>query len=114
MRSQLLKDVPISAHGNERQIVRCEVRYSKGGMSWGSKPNPRGYYLDVQPMALEQGDGYCMQKYMMFSGKCWFLLEAGRFSPKGMAEAVRLGQDKLLDPAVAGFIEECVRVPVEA
>ena len=52
MRSQLLKDVLISEQGNERRIVRCEVRYSKGGCS-----RSRGYYLDVQPMALEQGDG---------------------------------------------------------
>lgn len=108
MRSQLLKDVLISEQGNERRIVRCEVCYYKG---MGGRP--RGYYLDVSPMALEQCDGYSLQKYLLFSGKAWLLLEAKRYSEKSMRNAVLIGEQKLLDPVVAGFIEECVRVPVE-
>lgn len=114
-RRQLLKDVLISEHGNERRVVRCEVAYSKGGWNnWSYKQEPRGYWLHVQPMGLEQGDGYTMQKFMMFSGKKYFLLQAKRYSDKGLRDAVPLGEQMLLTPVVAEFIEECVRVPVEA
>lgn len=115
MREHRLKEYTVWEKGNERSIVRCEVSYAKGGWNnWSYKQEPRGYWLEVVPMVLERGDGFTVQKYAAFSGKKYFLMEAKRFSAKGLRDAVPLGELKLLDPAVAEFIEECVRVPVEA
>lgn len=107
MREQHLKDYPIWDKGTERAVVRCEVPYSKGEVG------RRGYWLHIQPMVLEKRDGYSVERFFPMEGRRLLVLEAKRFSEKGMRDAVSLGEQRLLDPVVAGFIAECVRVPVE-
>jgi hypothetical protein len=88
-RRVLVRDYP----QGEGRVVRVEVSYSKGGLNYFTyKDDPRGYWLHIQPMRIEVGDGFTACKYNPRDGHRMFLQEAMRFSASGMRCAVQTAE----------------------
>ena len=65
-----------------------ELRYNLGGFNYFThKQEPRGYYLSVSPVALEQRDGYTLESYTAFTGTKYLVKEVMRRSVKAEQEA---------------------------
>jgi hypothetical protein len=80
---------------SEEQKIEVSVSYSLGGMNYFSgRQEPRGYYLHVSPIKIEQHEGYTSRSFTAFSGGKWLILEAKRKSPKQLAQAVELAKHK--------------------
>jgi hypothetical protein len=68
--------------GNHLEV---SVFYDKGGKSYFTgQVSPRGYYLSVRPVTLNNG----MVRFSMFSGCKKLILESNRFSEKQFANAI--------------------------
>jgi len=75
--------------GDEKKpYITISVFYSKGGVCFGTyKQKPRGYYLSVGPIKIEDiGDGMQVRSFMAFSGYNHLLEETGRLSRKRLEE----------------------------
>jgi len=96
MREVTVRDYPHS----EGKVVRVEVSYHKSGLM------KRGYWMHIQPMGVETRDGFTVQSYFPTDGYRMLLLEAQRFSQKGLSQAAEKAV-ALLDS------DDAVRVRIE-
>ncbi len=70
--------------------LKIEVRYEKGGYNYFTyKEEPRGVYVSVSPVTLEdRPGGYQMESYTAFSGTKFCVKELKRKSDKALQEVV--------------------------
>lgn len=79
------------------QDYKIKVYYSKGGINCFTYRNePRGYYLSVSPVKLEQRDGYSTETIVAFSGIKNILLEVNRKSNSSAQKALDLANNELV------------------
>lgn len=70
--------------------IKIEVYYEKGGYNYFTyKTEPRGVYVSVSPVTLEdRPGGYQMESYTAFSGAKFCVKELKRKSDKALQEVV--------------------------
>lgn len=75
---------PVAEPTADLTHFKLSVYYDKGGLCYATyKTKPRGYYLSVGPIAVEdRGDGVVCTKFTMFSGTCVVLEETKRLNRK--------------------------------
>lgn len=75
--------------GKENEFIEVSVYYDKGGMNYfTSRTDPRGYWISVS--RITKGANWVRRT--LFEGRKMFLLEAKRFSQKGMNNAINIGE----------------------
>ncbi len=80
-----------------------ELRYNLGGLNYFTyKQEPRGYYLSVSPVALEQRDGYTLESFTAFTGTKYLVKEVSRKSTKAEREAEQKAVE--LEKALINFV----------
>ena len=76
--------------------------YDKGGFNYFTyKDEKRGIYLSLQPVKVEERDGYSMESFEGFSGIKFFIKELNRKSDK---------QITLVDSKIENVINEFCRL----
>jgi hypothetical protein len=69
--------------------LKIKLYYSKGGLNYSSyKEEPRGIYLSVTPVKIEERSGYVTETYIAFSGVKDIILPQNRFSAKALNSLV--------------------------
>lgn len=70
--------------------IKIEVRYELGGFNYFTyKTEPRGIYISVSPVTLEdRPGGYQMETYTAFSGRKFCVRELKRKSEKALQEII--------------------------
>jgi hypothetical protein len=78
---------------DKANTIKTEVYYNKGGINvFSGKNEPRGYWLSVTPVTVEQRNGYGVESFIMsMGGYKQFLQEASRFN-RGTLEKVVEGE----------------------
>lgn len=91
----------------EGQDYRITVYYDKGGINyWTYKSDPRGYFLSVVPIEIEQtSTGFRVEKHSMMAGYRDFLKSADRFSRKQLELCI---SDKNLESQIQMLIRSCI------
>ena len=80
-----------------------ELRYNLGGFNYFTyKEEPRGYYLSVSPVALEQREGYTLESFTAFTGTKYLVKEVARKSAKAEKEAEQRAQE--LEKALINYV----------
>ena len=80
-----------------------ELRYNLGGFNYFTyKEEPRGYYLSVSPVALEQRDGYTLESFTAFTGTKYLVKEVARKSAKAEKEAEQRAKE--LEKALIDYV----------
>jgi len=78
----------------ENGFIDVYVSYNKGGINYATyKQEPRGYTLHVQPIKVENKNGFTCTSFMGFSGVRQHLETANRFSQKRLAEVAEAYKD---------------------
>lgn len=91
-----------------------ELRYNLGGFNYFThKQEPRGYYLSVSPVALEQRDGYTLESYTAFTGTKYLVKEVTRKSAKAEHEAEEKAAE--LEKSLIAFVcdQNNIAIPAE-
>ena len=87
------KYLPIKPTRNENNI-RISVFYDLGGHSYFTGQNSeRGYYVSVQPVCVDDRNGYQLVTETMFRGYKYLLLPVKRQSKKAELQAIELAKD---------------------
>lgn len=78
----------LNVKGSSENKVRLEMRYNLGGINYATyKEEPRGYYLHVTPVKLEERGGWKSESCMMFSGYKQLVESVSRKSKSAEARA---------------------------
>lgn len=91
-----------------------ELKYNLGGYNYFTyKQEPRGYYLSVSPVKLEQRDGYTLESYTAFTGTKYLVKEVTRKSEKAEREAEQKARD--LEKSLIAFVctQNKLAIPTE-
>ena len=82
---------------NTNKSLKTQIYYDLGGMNYfTSRSEPRGYYLSVTPVEIQQhNESIHFEKFTAFSGTKILLMETKRKSEKGYNTAVQLAADKI-------------------
>ena len=73
------------------KFIEVSIYYALGGMSYYTyKQEPRGFWLSVRAVKIEQQEGYTVRSFTMFKGYKHFLKAVKRKSAKAMSEAVAI------------------------
>jgi hypothetical protein len=65
------------------------LNYNKGGMNYfNHRSEPRGIYISVTPLKVENRGGYVMETYVAYSGVKDFILPQARFNAKALNSLV--------------------------
>jgi hypothetical protein len=95
----------IELHEKTRNATHLliELRYNLGGFNYFTyKQEPRGYYLSVSPVTLEQRDGYTLESFTAFTGTKYLVKEVTRKSEKAEKEAEQRAQE--IEKALINFV----------
>lgn len=88
------KTIALIPTTEENGFIDVYVSYNKGGVSYTTyKQEPRGYTLHVQPIKVENNNGFTCTSFMGFSGVKQHLENANRFSHKRLAEVAKAYKD---------------------
>ena len=89
----------IKIEGTQNEFLKVRIYYELGGRNyWSGGIDPRGYYLSVQKVTLEQGNGYTSESFMVGSGGVRsLLLEVKRQGDKAKRQALELAKSKESD-----------------
>jgi len=74
--------------------IKVEVYYSLGGLNYFNyRPEPRGFYLSVQPITIEKSHGVTWESFVGFSGVKHFIVPCAKYSPKKLELAVEMAKN---------------------
>lgn len=89
--------LPLAENTNKSTHLEINTYYSLGGVNYATYKNePRGYYISVTPIKLDNSRGYTMVT-IAFSGIKRCMIECNRQSKKKAEEACNIKQEEYQD-----------------
>ena len=89
--------LPLAGNANKSTHLEINTYYSLGGVSYATYKNePRGYYISVTPIELNNSRGYTTVT-TAFSGVKRCMIECSRQSKKKAEEACNIKQEEYQD-----------------
>lgn len=88
-KNRLLVEIPVAmeAQGNKRKVLKIELSFRSGGMNYATYANdPKGLYLSVKAVIVEDHENYSTELSSAFSGVKDFVKPMTRFSKKQLLE----------------------------
>ena len=90
--------LPLAGNTNKSTHLEINTYYSLGGVSYATYKNePRGYYISVTPIELNNSRGYTMISTTAFSGVKRCMIECSRQSKKKAEEACNIKREEYQD-----------------
>ena len=90
--------LPLAENTNKSTHLEINTYYSLGGVSYATYKNePRGYYISVTTIKLDNSRGYTMVTTTAFSGAKRCMIECSRQSKKKAEEACNIKREEYQD-----------------